>query len=77
MNRKSISDVSRYGTCCDCGAYLKPVYFLQEEEKTEGGVYFKTGRIRRAVDYLVCLICLQREPVDDTFDGPWVDKDYK
>ena len=67
--------MSKYGTCARCGGDLSPVFFTEEEEILEGspGARYlsKTGRIRRAVDYLVCDYCGHKEAVDDTFDGPW------
>lgn len=60
-----------FGQCSYCGANLEPVYFIEEETKIECGVLYKTGRKRRAVNYLVCPICLHKECVDDTFDGAW------
>lgn len=66
-----------YGTCSDCGVKLEPVFFIDEEEEISP-VYphsrIKTGRTRRAVDYLVCPICLCRECVDDSFDTPWLNR---
>ena len=67
--------MSKFGTCKECGSDLVPVFFTEEEEVLEGppgARYFcKTGRVRRAVDYLLCELCGHKECVDDTFDGPW------
>lgn len=63
--------MSKYGECSNCGAELEAVWFTEEEYKTIQGTMCKTGRKRRAVDYLICPICMQKECVDDSFDGPW------
>ena len=63
--------MSKYGQCENCGTDLEAVWFEEEEYETAHGVRYKTGRKRRAVDYLICPICLERECVDDSFDGPW------
>lgn len=60
-----------YGNCSKCSAPLEPVWFTEEEYKVENGIMYKTGRKRRAVDYLECPYCLHIETVDDSFDGPW------
>lgn len=53
----------KYGNCSECGSSLIPVWFIEEE--------YETGRTRKAVDYLFCPNCLNKECVDDSFDGPW------
>jgi len=64
--------VPDFGTCPHCGYALEPVYFTEEEYQTTSfGVRYKTGRTRRAVDYLVCEVCGKKQCVDDSFDGPW------
>lgn len=70
--RKTVANP--FGICGTCGCELEPSYFVEEEEIIQHGVRFKTGRIRRAVDCLVCHNCLRTECVDDSFDGPWMDK---
>lgn len=60
-----------YGGCSECGTPLEPVWFTEEEYKTVNGCIFKTGRKRRAVDYLVCPNCFHKEIVDNSFDGNW------
>lgn len=62
---------SIYGECCECGTSLEPIWFIEEEHKVEYGCMYKTGRKRRAVDYLICPYCLHKECVDDSFDGDW------
>lgn len=62
---------SIYGECCKCGTSLEPIWFIEEENKVEYGCMYKTGRKRRAVDYLICPYCLHKECVDDSFDGDW------
>jgi ribosomal protein L40E len=62
---------SKYGICAECGADLEPVWFEEEEIETMHGIMYKTGRKRRAVDYLICPICFARECVDNSFDEPW------
>lgn len=63
--------MSKYGCCHNCGADLEPVWFTEEETKVVGGTMIRTGRKRRAVSHLECSECLKKEPVDDSFDGPW------
>lgn len=67
--------MSKYGTCSCCGEELSPVFFTEEETVMEGPAGYKhpcpTGRVRKAVDYLVCECCGHKEAVDDSFDGPW------
>lgn len=60
----------RYG-CCSCGAPLEPVFFREHEYKTRNGIMVQTGRTRNACSHLVCVKCMMKYPVDDTFDGPW------
>lgn len=62
---------SMYGMCSECGTPLEPVWFTEEEYKTINGCMYKTGRKRRAVDYLICSCCLRKVCVDDSFDGNW------
>ena len=62
---------SMYGMCSECGTPLKPVWFTEEEYKTINGCMYKTGRKRRAVDYLICSCYLRKVCVDDSFDGNW------
>lgn len=54
---------------CQCGAELEAVWFTEEEIDSHSGL--RTGRIRRAVDYLVCPNCDIRYQVDSCFDSPW------
>lgn len=63
-----------FGECNKCGVKLKPIYFIEEEEKLYEGTYIKTGRVRKAVDYLICPYCLDKFTVDDSFDGPWISR---
>lgn len=63
--------MTKYGECPKCGAFLEAVWFIEDEYKTLQGMLFKTGRKRRAVDFLVCPYCDHKECVDDSFDGPW------
>lgn len=60
-----------YGLCEKCLEKLEAVYFIEEEYQVINGNLIKTGRKRRAVDYLICPDCLARYCVDDTFDEPW------
>ncbi len=63
---------NKFGYCPDCGYPLKPVWFIDEEYKTNFfGCIYRTGRKRRAVDYLICGACLKKQCVDDSFDGLW------
>ena len=63
---------SKYGTCFHCGTPLNPVWFQEVEFVNNGyGGMCKTGRTRKAVDYLFCPCCLRKTPVDDSFDEPW------
>ncbi len=63
---------SVYGDCPECGYPLTPVWFTEEEYKTTPfGSQYKTGRKRRAVDYLFCDVCWKKHCVDDSFDGAW------
>ncbi len=62
---------NEYGCCCKCGHSLVPVWFTEEEYVTKDGIMCKTGRTRRAVDYLFCENCLHKECVDESFDKPW------
>ena len=63
--------LNKYGICKDCKTELQPVWFTQEEKKTENGIMWKTGRKRKAVDYLICPYCGRKECVDDSFDESW------
>lgn len=60
-----------YGNCSKCSVPLEPVWFTEEEYEVVNGIMYKTGRKRRAVSHLECPCCLNREIVDDSFDGPW------
>lgn len=61
-----------YGNCPICREPLEPEYFIEKEYKiTQDGIQYYTGRIRYAVDYLICPMCFTKQCVDDTFDGPW------
>ena len=62
---------SKYGECFECGSSLIPVWFIEKEYITKDGIMYETGRTRRAVDYLFCPNCFNKECVDDSFDGPW------
>lgn len=53
------SNANPFGICGTCGCELEPSYFVEEEEIIQHGVRFKTGRVRRAVDCLVCPIQLR------------------
>lgn len=67
-----MDELYRYNLrCSECGGWLLPVYFTDEEYKTENGHLYKTGRTRRAVSHLVCEDCLHNECVDDSFDEKW------
>lgn len=68
---KTPDDANEYGCCCECGYPLVPVWFTEEEYVTKDGMMWKTGRTRRAVDYLLCENCLHKECVDESFDKPW------
>lgn len=67
--------MAKYGFCPQCGADLIPKFFIEKETVLVGpsgcSSYHETGRQRRAVDYLFCDECGAKEPVDDSFDGPW------
>lgn len=63
--------LNKYGVCSRCKDNLIPIWFIEEEYRTEDGIMYKTGRKRRAVDYLECPTCLKKEFVDDSFDGAW------
>lgn len=63
---------SRYGNCPECGCSLEAVWFTEEEyATTSNGIQYRTGRKRRAIDYLVCENCGKKQCVDDSFDGAW------
>lgn len=63
---------SVFGDCPECGYPLEAVWFTEKEYKvTSFGSQYKTGRKRRAVDYLLCNVCGKKQCVDDTFDGAW------
>ena len=66
----------KYGRC-ECGVSLEPVFFIQEEIKENYSPYYqyKTGRARKAIDVLVCPYCLREYCIDDSLDGPWMDKE--
>ena len=68
--------MSKFGTCSHCGNNLYPVWFIEEETVIDHRFHsiVKTGRKRRAVDYLECLCCGNKECVDDSFDEPWEDQ---
>lgn len=62
---------SKYGICSKCNIPLDPVWFTETEYNVEYGIRHKTGRKRKAVDYLICPNCLSKVCVDDSFDRPW------
>ena len=64
-------DMSKYGECPYCGCELEAVWFTEEETAVEYDVRYYTGRVRNAIDYLVCPQCLRNYCVDDSMDGPW------
>ena len=66
-----IVNENRFGECFECGAPLKAEWFIEEEYSTEYGIQHRTGRKRRAVDYLYCPCCGKKFCVDDSFDMPW------
>ena len=66
---------SKYGICSCCKATLRPEWFTDEEYKYDRGIRYKTGRKRRAIASLNCPVCLKQYPVDDSFDGPWMDNE--
>lgn len=57
-----------FGKCGICNVDLEPVLFMEEERDLRG---YLTGRVRRAVDYLYCPCCGQKEICDSSFDGEW------
>ena len=61
---------------CECGneVFFEKVWFIEEETKVNDGLMVRTGRWRKACDYIVCLQCGSNICVDDTFDGPWLNK---
>ena len=62
-------------TCRKCGEEMTPIMFKEEEYVTECGISYKTGRYRRACNYLLCEYCGNKETVDDDFmAGPWIMK---
>ena len=63
--------MNKYGVCTRCNSDLKPIWFEEEEYRTENGILYKTGRKRRAVDVLVCPCCMKEYCVDDSFVGNW------
>lgn len=60
--------MNMYGNCNICGGNLKPSWFKQQEYNNYGT---KTGRVKNAVDYLICECCFKKFAVDDSFDGAW------
>lgn len=61
-----------FGLCPYCGSPLEAVWFTEDEYKiSSSGAPYKTGRTRRAVDYLFCEPCGKKQCVDDSFDGEW------
>lgn len=71
INEEKTTPTSEYGECERCNSPLEPEYFLEEEYKFEHGSISKTGRVRKAVNVLVCSHCRKEYCVDDTLDGPW------
>ena len=69
---------NKYGVCSSCGGTLEPIWFTETEIKTtRDGILYKTGRKRRAVDFLSCTCCFKKYAVDDSFDFPWMnEKEY-
>lgn len=66
------------GICENCKVKLEPVYFRERESYIDSyGHLVWTGRSRRAIDYLVCPVCLKRYIVDGEFgNGSWyIDRD--
>jgi len=63
--------MSKYGECAYCGCELEAVWFTEEETTVEYGVRYYTGRVRNAIDYLVCPKCLRNFCINDGMDGPW------
>lgn len=72
---KVMNDSNIYGKCPQCEHNLFPVWFIEEEIKEVkwGNITtnIKTGRKRRAADYLLCNNCGRKVVVDDSFDGEW------
>jgi hypothetical protein len=54
-----------------CGVRMTPVWFNDEEYKLYQGRRYKTGRKRKALSHFECIICGNKEAVDDSFDGEW------
>lgn len=62
-----------YGLICKkCLNKMIPIWFTEEEYKTENGRISKTGRIRRNVSHFECQICGHKEAVDDSFATQWI-----
>lgn len=59
------------GVCSVCNGNLVPIWFIKEEYRYSNGIRYKTGRKKRAVDYLCCQNCFHTETVDDSFDENW------
>lgn len=59
--------MSSFGSCENCSAEIEPVYFIQKQYING----YITGKVRQAVDYLACPVCMKKTCVDDSFDGPW------
>ena len=57
-----------YGTCDLCHTPLKAEWFYEKEHDER---MLHTGRVRKAVNCLVCPNCLKEYVCDDSFDGPW------
>lgn len=60
-----------FGMCDDCGVELEAVWFMEKEFRTVNSFMIRTGRKRRAVDYLICPCCLKKQCVNDSYDGAW------
>lgn len=56
---------------CSCGGVILPVWYKEEEYRTENGNRIKTGRVRQACSHLACTNCMKRFIVDDSFDKPY------
>lgn len=67
-------DKGDHGVCPVCGYALQPEMFTEEETRVDPYTHalHKTGRVRRACNYLFCPNCGKKEAVDDDyFAEPW------
>lgn len=55
-----------YGDC-ECGGKYYPIWYLEYKK------IVNKKKMKWAVSHLECSICGNKQAVDDTYDGEWID----